>query len=169
MLGIVDHFLALCFKESQSLANHVQVFFKTGANDIRHMEIPALAENHNHRGIGQQQGLNVAVLFGNNIATARAAKSRQLGMLQDDIPGPCEELKILGIRTGITGLDVIDAVLVKQLKNFQLVLDRKGDTLGLRAIAQRRIQNRYLVAHLIHPSGHSRQRGCACTQACLPT
>ena len=42
---------------------------------------------------------------------------------------------------GIAALDVIEAQVVQPLGQFQLVLQRETDPLGLRAVAERRVVN----------------------------
>jgi len=112
------------------------------------VKIPALAKNDDDRRVGEQQGLHITVLFDLDVSPPGTAEGGQPGVLQANGSGPREEFEILRIRSGIAGFDIVDAMIVQNLEQFQLILDREGNSLGLGAIAQRRIKNRNFLAHL---------------------
>lgn len=93
--------LPLALKKAQRLANHVQILVERGADDVSHVKIPALAENHDHRCIGQQQRLNIAVLLGRNVTATGTAKGRQLGVFQSNILRPGKKLEVAGFEPGL--------------------------------------------------------------------
>jgi hypothetical protein len=61
-----------------------------------------------------------------------------------------EEFGIERICAGIAALDIIDAEIVEQARNVALVLEREIDAGGLRAVAQRRVEQiEAFACHLI--------------------
>ena len=81
--------------------------------------------------------------FGSSPARVRAVPGRaergQLGRLPAHLPGRREELDVLGVGARPAALDVGHAVLVEHPGDAQLVGEREGDVLALRAVAQGRV------------------------------
>ena len=76
-------------------------------------------------------------------------KGREPGVLELQSFGPGEEFEILRVRAGVARFDIIDAVLVEQRENLQLVFDRKRNTFGLRSVAQGGIKYGDLVCNAV--------------------
>src|SRR5437773_1926957 len=66
------------------------------------------------------------------------ARQRAVAVGPEAIDG-AEKLLVAWVRTRPAALDVVDAEVVEPLGDAQLVLEREGDVLGLRPVAQRRV------------------------------
>src|SRR5205807_7036269 len=62
-----------------------------------------------------------------------------LRVLQTEALDGAEELLVARVRARPAALDVMDGEVVEPLGDAQLVLEREGDVLGLRPVAQRRV------------------------------
>ena len=100
------------------------------------MQVPALAHQGDHRCASLQQSLQVGIILRPGTLFHGRAKSGQLGMAQLDLLSTAEESGILGVRSGPTSLDIMNAKLVQSLGNLQLVVDGVRDPLALSAISQ---------------------------------
>ena len=63
VLGVVDHLAATVRHEPDRLGDHVQVLGRGGAQDLDHVEQPALAEDRDDRRLGRDQLVQVGVLL----------------------------------------------------------------------------------------------------------
>src|SRR5262249_42685643 len=79
----------------------------------------------------------------------RAADRRAVG----------EERGVRRVRAGPAALDIVDAECIQRQRDLTLVLDGEVDTLRLRAVAQRRVENEKALLHRftsqVVPSGPS--------------
>ena len=140
MLGVEDDALALSRQPRDRVADDAQVLGERGAQHLRDVQVPGLAEDHDHPGAGLQQALEVGVVRGRQFRTAGRAEGGDPGLLERLGGHGLEEGQVLGIGAGVARLDQGDAQVVERLDDHQLVVDREGDALGLRPVAQGRIQ-----------------------------
>ena len=173
VLPVEDHHLAPVPQKPAALPDHAQVFLGGGLQHVVHVEFPALAEQDAHLGPRPGQGQEVGVLLGLYVLAAGAAESRQLGVLQAQLPRPAEELLVLGVRAGVPRLDVGHPQLVQQPDGGQFVLYRKGDARALGPIPQGGVQNGHacacsssssLSSSSIHGGSSSITRGSFCSR-----
>ena len=137
VLGVEHHFLAVLLQVAHGVADHGQVFFQRGAQDLQRLVVPALAEDGDGGGAGLEQRLHVGVVGDADADLARGAEGDDAGVGELQGRGAGEELEILRIRAGIAGLDVADAERVEPLDDLDLVVDRIGNALRLGAVAER--------------------------------
>ena len=136
VLGVVDHLAPGRAQERDRLFDHLQVLVERGAHHLGHVQRRSLADDGAGRGAGEQQGLQVLVVFG---AAARAAghtEGGELGVLPGAVAPALEELEVLGVGAWPAAFDVRDAKAVQPVGDAELVLERVGNALTLRAVAQ---------------------------------
>ena len=151
MLGVEDHAPAVFREEAHALADHAQVFVLGRLEHVVHVEAPALAEHHAGFGAALEQGAQVPVRLRCAALAAGAAEGDELRVLQRKACSPLEKRKVLRVGARIAGLDVSDAEAVQQPHDLQLILDRKGDALALRAVPQGGVKNRHaFFTHIRH-------------------
>ena len=64
MFRIVNHLFGMFLEVGHRRLDHVQILFQRGADNVGHMQVPALAENRLDRGARLYKGLQQRVLFG---------------------------------------------------------------------------------------------------------
>ena len=99
------------------------------------MEIGRLADDGADRRTGVQQGLHAGIGGRRQALAAGHAEGTDLGVLQLQLVNLAKILEVLLVRERISSLDVVHAHLRQPLGDLQLVLERKADTLALRAVA----------------------------------
>src|SRR5438552_3300888 len=116
-----------------------QVLRQRDAQVLAHVEVPGLADDGDHWGLGGETEAEVAVVGGLHTRAAGRAEGRHLRVLETEALDGAEKLLVAWVRTRPAALDVVDAEVVEPLGDAQLVLEREGDVLGLRPVAQRRV------------------------------
>ena len=137
MLGVKEHPPAALRQKRHRIRNHSQIFLKRGLQHALHMQVPALAHQRSHFGLGVEQRREIGVLRRVDIGVARAAESRQRGMAQPQRLSPLKELRVARIGSGPSPLDVMYAQLIQLSAHAELILHRQRYALALRAIPQR--------------------------------
>ena len=150
MLRIVDDGATLVLEIGHRVTNHLQILLQSGLEDVRHLEVPGLAEDDHRLGVGRQEALKLGILATGNILPTSGTKGRHLGRSQLNLLDFLEEFQILGIGTGITRLDVGDPQLVQSLDDVNLVLHGKADSLSLGAVPQGGVKYGYVLCHCGH-------------------
>src|SRR5437870_33301 len=117
----------------------LEVLREADAQILAHLEVPGLADDGDHRRLGAETEAEVAVVGGLHARAAGRAEGRHLRVLQPEALDGAEELLVARVRARPAALDVVDAEVVEPLGDAQLVLEREGDVLGLRPVAQRRV------------------------------
>ena len=139
VLGVVDGLAAALDEEADRLGDHVEVLGRRGAEDLGHVEQPALAEDRDDRRLGGDELAQVRVGLGPVRPVAGRAEGGQLRPLPADRLRGREELDVLGVGAGPAALDVGHAVLVEHPGDAELVGERQDDVLALGAVAERRV------------------------------
>lgn len=135
VFGVKDDLFARFFSVSDSIFDHVQVLFKCGFKSICDMEVPALAEDGNHRSICSQKGFDILIVLDLDLGPSSRGESHYFGILQRNIFYGFKELDIFGIRSRPSAFDVVDAQLVEKPGDLEFILKGKGYPLGLRAVS----------------------------------
>jgi hypothetical protein len=82
---------------------------------------------------------SIIVVLGLDPNPPRAAEYRQLRIAQLETRGGLKEFRVLGVRTGPSPFDVVDAKLVQLLSYVQFVHHRERDALTLGAVSKRSV------------------------------
>ena len=99
------------------------------------MQVPALADDCDGRGLGGHQRLHAGIILGGEVAPPGHSEGRDTGMAQVEVADRAEVRGVLGVREWIAPLDVVDPQLIEPLGDQQLVLEREIDPLTLAPIA----------------------------------
>src|SRR6266566_133223 len=139
VLGVEDDLVDPLAEEGDGVVDDLQVLRERDAQVLAHVEVPGLADDGDHRRLGGETEAEVAVVGGLHARPAGRAEGRHLRVLQPEALDGAEELLVARVRARPAALDVMDAEVVEPLGDAQLVLEREGDVLGLRPVAQRRV------------------------------
>ena len=141
MLRVEDDLFAPFLKKAQGIAHTIKILLKGRLQYLRHVQVPALAENGHAGRVGRKQGMNPPVILGADTDAVRAAKGDQPGVFQPQPGRFLKEGRVLGVAAGVAGFDVFDAERVEGLHYLDLIGDREADAFRLRAVAQRGIKD----------------------------
>src|SRR6266403_2048589 len=141
VLGVEDDLVDPLAEEGDGIVDDLQVLRERDAQVLTHVEVPGLADDGDHRRLGAETEVEVAVVGGLHARPAGRAEGGHLRVLQTEALDGAEELLVARVRARPAALDVMDAEVFEPLGDAQLVLKREGDVLGLRPVAQRRIVN----------------------------
>ena len=137
VLGVVDHLFALAAQEGDAVADHGQVLFQRGLQDVHDVQGPGLAVDADGGRARLDQGPQVGVVSAATPALRVLPKAVSRACLQPQLGArAAEELDVLGVGPGVAAFDVLDAEPVEQPRDLELVLDRKGETLALGPVSQ---------------------------------
>src|SRR5438093_7645396 len=139
MLGVEDDLVGPLAEVGDGVVDELQVLRERDAQVLAHVEVPGLADDGDHRRLGEETEAQVAVVGGLHARPAGRAEGRHLRMLETEAFDGAEELLVARVRAWPTALDVVEAEVVEALGDAELVLEREGDVLGLRPVAQRRV------------------------------
>ena len=135
----IDHRLAVMRDDRfHALANAVEVLLVGNAKCYFHMEIPTLGNEANGIGRGVEDGGKPGIVGGAAPCPLGHAEGGEGGTLQRRLVA--KKSRVGGIGAGIAAFHVVDAQLVQQGRNQPLVLDGEIHARGLRAIAQRGVE-----------------------------
>src|SRR5947208_5867004 len=139
VLGVEDDLVGPLAEVGDGVVDDLQVLRERDAQVLAHVEVPGLADDGDHRRLGEETEAQVAVVGGLHARPAGRAEGRHLRMLESEAFDGAEELLVARVRAWPTALDVVEAEVVEALGDAELVLEREGDVLGLRPVAQRRV------------------------------
>src|SRR2546426_3425738 len=139
VLGVEDDLVDPLAEEGDGVVDDLQVLRERDAQVLAHVEVPRLADDGDHRRLGAETEVEVAVVGGLHARPAGRTEGGHLRVLQTEALDGAEELLVARVRARPAALDVMDAEVVEPLGDAQLVLEREGDVLGLRPVAQRRV------------------------------
>ena len=139
VLSVEKHFKAMALEIGNGLADHCQVVFQSRVKYSGDVMVPCLAHNADGAGAGADECLYTGIVLDTRRLVPRAAKRRNRDVLPLDVLRQAEEFLVLGIRTRVTALDVVDAEFIQAAGNLELVRGGEREPFGLRAVAQRRI------------------------------
>ncbi len=140
VLRIEEHASAVSGEEAHRVADHREVLLVGGPQRLLHVAHVRLGDEGDHRGAGVEQGAHERVGLGLAARPPGRAERGQRGRLQVElVPGPGEELRVLGVRPRPAALDEPDSQLVQVPRDDELVGDREVEALLLGTVAQRRV------------------------------
>src|SRR5438132_7650306 len=139
VLGVEDHLVGPLAQIGDGIVDDLEVLLEGDAQVLAHVEVPGLADDGDDRGLGAQAEEQVAVVGGLHARPAGRAEGRHLRVPEARALDGAEELLVARVRARPAALDVLDAEVVEPLGDADLVLEREGDVLGLRPVAQRRV------------------------------
>src|SRR5437773_4029636 len=139
VLGVEDDLVDPLAEEGDGVVDDLQVLRERDAQVLAHVEVPGLADDGDHRRLGEETEAQVAVVGGLHARPAGRAEGRHLRMLETEAFDGAEELLVARVRAWPTARDVVEAEGVAALGDAELLLEREGDVLGLRPVAQRRV------------------------------
>src|SRR5437660_6104633 len=139
VLGVEDDLVGPLAEVGDGVVDDLQVLRERDAQVLAHVEVPGLADDGDHRRLGEETEAQVAVVGGLHARPAGRAEGRHLRVLESEALDGAEELLVAWVRARPAALDVVEAEVVEALGDAELVLEREGDVLGLRPVAQRRV------------------------------
>ncbi len=136
VLRIVDHLAAVAAQVGDRLPDHGEILRKAAADHLADVQVPALAENGDHRRFARNQRSELIVRLGAQARTPGAAEGGQAGAPEPGRTGQLEEVQIPRVRTRPAPFDVVHAEIVEALGDLELLLGAEGDALALGPVAQ---------------------------------
>ena len=143
MLGVEEDGAAGAFQKCDRITDHRQVLVKVGPQDLRHVEVPGLADDGHRLGPGRNQALKRDVVGRFGAHAPRHSEGDRYGMGQGFGPEGVEDGLVFGVRDGVPRFDVVHAEVVEASGDIDLVLEAETDALALGAVAERRVVNGY--------------------------
>ncbi len=138
MLGIQQRLAAARHHRGDGFGDAVDIVLARNLERDIDMEIPALGDEAGRAGLRVQHGRQARIVGGAAPGALGHAEGGQLRMCQRRRIG--EELRVGRVGAGEAALDVVEAEAVQRQRDLALVLDREVDTLRLRAVAQRGVE-----------------------------
>ena len=139
MLGVEDHFIDPLLHIGDGVGDDLQIGLLADAQVVAYMQVPSLANQSHHRGIGFEQHSKIEILRWLDADLHGRAEGRHLGVLELEFFDALEKIGVAVVGAGITAFDVIDAEFVQFRGDAQLVLERKRNIFGLAAVSQGRV------------------------------
>jgi len=136
VLGIEEDGLPQPFEIRNGVGDHRQVLFCARFQDLPHLEHARLADQRDARRLGGYETLDVRVRFAGDVRFPRPAESAHLRVFQLKLAQAAKVLGVFRVGAGETAFHPLEPEFVEFPGNFDLVLDRKGDALHLRAVAE---------------------------------
>ena len=137
MLAVEQHFPALRGGGAYAVADRGEIVLERRLQRDAHMIVGRLRDEADRVGVGGEETGKPRVVGNRAAGPPRHAEGRE-GRAQR--PLGAEQFGVGRVRAGIAALDVIDAEIVEQAGDRQLVMQREVDAVGLRAVAQRGVE-----------------------------
>ena len=154
VLGVEDDFGHVLLEKGDGFDDQFHIFFQRNIHRNEGVDVPRLADKGYHLCLCINEGADVGVLFRCNPLPRRAPKGHDLCGGKRDVVDFVKVLDIPGIGTGPSSFDVVNAQLIKLLRDPQLVFNGEGDILRLGSIPQGSIVDLYL--HYPFPLSNSK-------------
>ena len=137
VLGVEEHLAPRRPRRRDRLADGFQVLLLGRAEGDADVIVPGLRDEADGIGLRVEEGAEAGVV--------RQAHPCPLGHAEGGEYGPARPLRLeeggVGrVGAGIAALDIVDAELVEELRDGDLVLEREVDAARLRAVAQGRVE-----------------------------
>ncbi len=120
-----------------AVADRGEVLLLGGLERDPHVIVPGLGDEADGVGLGVEQRRQPRIVRGRAAGPPRHAEGRE-GRVELALLG--EQLGVGRIGARIAALDVVDAEIVEHLGDRELVAEREIDAVGLRAVAQRGVE-----------------------------
>ena len=137
MLAVEQHLASRGDGGADAVADRSQVFLRRRLERDAHVVVPGFRHEADGVGLGLEQRREPGIVRGRAARPPRHSE-RGEGGAQVAVLG--EQLSVGRIRAGIAALDIVDAKIVQHFGDRQLVAKREIDAVGLRAVAQRGVE-----------------------------
>ncbi len=158
VLGVEDRALALFLAEGDRVGDHRQVLLVGDPGHLFQVQAPALADQTDDRGEGTDQDGKGPVVGGLAVAAPGHAEGGDRRLLQLLLGKQLEQLRLLRVGAGETGLDEVDAERVEGVDDLELLADRERHALAAHAVPQGGVVELYLF-HLMPFTSRDRGEG----------
>ncbi len=136
VLGVIDHPPALGLQVGHGVLDDAQVLLERGPQDLGDVERPGLPHHRAHRRPGVEERLDVGIVLGTAaLAVSGAERGDQRGPPLD-VPGPLEELGVLGVGARPASFDEGHTQLVQTPGHTDLVVTGQRDAFSLGPVAE---------------------------------
>ena len=137
MLAVEQHLPALRLGRAHAVADRGDVFLFRRLQRDAHMIVPRLGDEADGVGLRLEQRGQPRIVRGR---AARPPRHAEGGEGRAELALGREQLGVGRIGAGIAALDIVDAELVEHARDGELVGEREVDAVGLRAVAQRGVE-----------------------------
>src|SRR5205823_12242704 len=137
MLAVEQHLAVLAHGRAYAVADRSEILLRARLERDPHVVIPGLRHEADGVRLGVEQRREAGIVRGGAAGAARHAEGGE-GRAQSALVG--EQLRVGRVRAGIAGLDIVDAELVQHPRDGELVVEGEIDAVGLRAVAQRGVE-----------------------------
>ena len=151
MLAVEQHFAALRLGGAHAVADRGEVFLVRRLQRDLDVIVPGLGDKTDGVGLGLEQRGEARIVGGRAAGPPRHAEGGEGGV---ELAVGGEQFGVGRIGAGIAALDIVDAELVEHAGDRQLVGEREIDAVGLRAVAQRGVEQ--IKAFARHGAPHQR-------------
>ena len=138
MLAVEQHFAALGLGGAHGVADRGEVLFLRGLERDAHVIVPGLGDEADGVGLARREarpGPDRSTPSGpGRRVMPKAVNFARIGRFS------AKEAGVGRIGAGIAAFDIVDAELVEHARDGELVGQREIDAIGLRAVAQRRVE-----------------------------
>ena len=118
------------------MLDEAKIIFVRCLQNFLNVQRPGFAEDSADGRLRVKQRLDVGVVFRAAFDAAGGAERSDERVLPWQVAGALEEFNILWIRSRPAAFDERDAKVIKFLRDTNLVIARKREAFGLRAVAQ---------------------------------
>src|SRR5262249_16126395 len=137
MLAVEQHLAAPALRCMYAVADRGEIFLWRGLERHPHVIVPRLGDEADGTGRGFEQRGEAGIVRGRAARPPRHAEGseggRELALLR-------KKFGVDRIGTGVAALDIVDAEFIEHGGDRELVAEREIDAVGLRAIAQRGVE-----------------------------
>ena len=137
MLAVDQHLAALLLRGLHAVADRGEVLLIRRLQRDPHVVVPRLRHEADRVRLGVEQDRKPGIVRGRAARPPRHAERRER---RAEFAVLGEQFGVGRIRARIAALDVVDAELVEQLRDRELVVQREIDAVHLRAVAQRGVE-----------------------------
>ena len=148
----VEHDLAARgFRRCHAVADRGKILLVGRLQRHAHLIGRRLRDKADRIGLRFQQPRQTRIIRGRAAGAPRHAERGEAGVVERGFLG--KEFGVGGIGAGIAALDIVDAEFVQHLRDHLLVMQGEVDAIGLRAVAQRGVEQIKAFAAHVGPPG----------------
>ena len=151
MLAVEHHLAARGLRGLHAVADRGEIFLVGGLERDPHLIGRRFCHKADRVGLGFQQRRQTRIVRGRAAGTPGHAERGKARVIELWLLG--KEFGVGRIGAGIAALDIVDAELVEHLRDQLLVVQREIDAVGLRAVAQRGVEQIEAFAAHVGPPG----------------
>ena len=157
MLAVEQHLAAFGFRGAHAVADRSEVLLVRGLKRDPDVIVPGLGYKADDIRLGGKERGEARIVRRRAAGPARHAEGRDFRTRRTLFR---KEGRVDRIGARIAGFDIVDAELIEHARDRELVGEREVDAIGLRAIAQRGVEQiKPLASHYISPEIIIRRQG----------